>query len=48
MKFEVSDASLVPREFLVVDEKAIRTFVNGGGRELNGVRIYEDVQISIR
>lgn len=47
-KFEVTDSSKVPRELCVVDEKAIRAAVNGGAREIPGVRIYEDVQITVR
>lgn len=46
-KFEVTDANQVPRQFLVVEEKIIRAAVNIGTREIPGVRIYEDVQISL-
>lgn len=44
-KFEVVDETKVPREFLRVDESAIRRAVAGGAREIEGVRIYEDVSV---
>lgn len=47
-KHEVTDASLVPREFLIVDESAIRKAVVAGAREIAGVRIYEDVVVALR
>lgn len=47
-KFEVTDANLVPREFLIVDETKIRKAMNAGLRELPGVRFYEDTQIALR
>lgn len=46
--FEVEDASLVPREYLVVNETAIRKAVNEGARTIPGVRIYQDESISLR
>lgn len=46
--FEVQDASLVPREFLVVNETAIRKAVADGARSIPGVRIYQDESISLR
>jgi hypothetical protein len=40
--FEVQDASQVPREYLMVDEKALRFAVVGRGlRQIPGVRIFE-------
>lgn len=47
-KFDVIDASAVPREFLIVDESAIRRAVGNGAREIPGVKIYQDVQMSLR
>lgn len=47
-KFEVTDPAAVPREFLCVDEKLIRAAVNGGARDIPGVRIYDDVQVTVR
>lgn len=47
-KFEVTDANKVPAEFMIPDEKAIRLAVAGGARKIEGVRIYEDVNIAVR
>lgn len=44
-KFEVLDASKLPREYLCADEKAIRAAVNAGTREIAGVRIWEDTDV---
>jgi uncharacterized membrane protein YqiK len=43
--FEVTDPAAVPREYLVVDEKALRAAVKDGIREIPGVRIFEDSNI---
>jgi len=40
--FEVVKESEVPREFLAIDETAIRKAVNAGAREIKGVRIFEE------
>jgi hypothetical protein len=40
--FEIIKESEVPREFLAVDETAIRKAVNAGAREIKGVRIFEE------
>jgi len=49
-KFEVEDPNLVPREYLVVDEKKIRGVVNAlhENAKIPGVRVYEDTSISVR
>lgn len=47
-KFDVLDDDLVPRDYLVVDETAIRKAVAAGVREIPGVRIYQDEQVTIR
>jgi hypothetical protein len=47
-KFEVTDANAVPREFLLVDEKAIRAAVAAGVRQIAGVRIFEETQVAIK
>ncbi|MFA6048245.1 MAG: hypothetical protein WC737_05570 [Parcubacteria group bacterium] len=41
-KFEVTDEALVPREYLMVDERLVRKAVTGGAREIPGVRIYDE------
>lgn len=46
--FEITDVALVPREFMLVDEKAIRAQVKAGIRQIPGVRIFEDSNIVLR
>lgn len=46
--FEVQDAQAVPREFLAVNEQAIRAAVRDGVREIPGVRIFQDASLSVR
>ncbi len=45
-KFELTNEDLLPRAFMSANLPAIREFVNAGGRELTGVRIYEDTVIA--
>lgn len=47
-KHEVTAPADVPREFLKVDEQAIRAAVRSGVREIPGVWIYEDVEVGVR
>jgi len=47
-KFEITDPTQIPREYLVVSEALIREAVKNGSREIAGVRIFEDTDISIR
>ena len=47
-KFAVEDINAVPREYLVVDETAIRRAVAAGTRSIAGVRIYEDAEVTVR
>ena len=46
-KFEVTNEIEVPRQFLMVDMAKVRAAVNGGIREIPGVRIYEDEQLAV-
>lgn len=47
--FEITNPNLIPREYLVVDEKAIRTsIINNGTREIPGVRIFQKEQLNLR
>lgn len=46
--FEVQEASLVPREFLTVDEIKIRQAIAAGNRSIAGVRIYQKEGLSVR
>lgn len=45
---EVTDAQQVPRQYLMVNEAAIKAAIAGGAREIPGVRIFEDVRTAIR
>ncbi len=45
---EVTDAAQVPREYLMVNEAAIKAAIAGGKREIPGVRIFEQVRTAIR
>ena len=46
--FRVTNELLVPREFLMVDERLIRAAVKEGVREIPGVEVYEEDVISVR
>lgn len=46
--FEAVDFEKIPREYLLLDEKAVRAAVREGVREIPGIRIYQDTQIAIR
>ena len=41
-KFEITDETSIPREYLKVDETSIRQAISSGLREINGVRIFEE------
>jgi hypothetical protein len=45
---EVTNAADVPRQYLMVNDAAIKAAIAGGLREIPGVRIYEDVRTAIR
>jgi hypothetical protein len=44
----VTDPQAVPRQYLMVNEAAIKAAVAGGVREIPGVEIYEDIRTAIR
>lgn len=46
--FEILDKSQIPLEYLKVDEVAIRSAIRAGERTINGVKIYQKPQISLR
>lgn len=46
--FEVVDPMRVPREYLTVDEQAIRKAVQAGIRHIPGVRIFQVEQVAVR
>ena len=45
---EVTDPAALPRQYLMVNEMAIKAAIAGGMREIPGVRIFEDVRTAIR
>lgn len=47
-KFEIERPLQVPREYLMVNEKAIRSAVADGVRDIQGVRIYQDESVVVR
>jgi hypothetical protein len=47
-KHEVIDAAAVPREYLMVDDKAIAAAVKAGIRNVAGVRIFEEAEMRVR
>jgi len=47
-KFEITDAILIPREYLVPDERKISAAVAAGIREIPGVHIYQEEQLVLR
>jgi hypothetical protein len=46
--FEIVNADEVPRQYLVIDDKAINLAIKAGVREIPGVRIFQDTRISFR
>lgn len=46
--YKVVNQSLVPRKYLVVDEKQIALAVKGGERSIAGVEIFEDFKTQVR
>lgn len=47
-KWEFEDASKVPHEYFTIDEKKINQAVRDGVREIAGIRIYQEDQLSVR
>lgn len=47
-KFQIRNPADVPRQYLVVDEKAIRAAVAAGVRQIPGVDIYEEETLATR
>lgn len=50
LKYEVVDASQVPREFLTVDHGAVQLYisVHGETTQIPGIRVFRDIQMSAR
>jgi hypothetical protein len=47
-KHEVIDASAVPRNYLMVDDKALTAAVKAGIRIIPGVRVFEEAEMRVR
>lgn len=47
-RHRVTDLDKVPRQYLMVNDAAIKAAVAGGVRDIPGVEIFEDVQTAIR
>ena len=47
-KHEVTDAQAVPRQYLMVDDKALSAAVKAGIRDVPGVRIFEEAEMRVR
>lgn len=47
-KFEIKDESLIPREFLSIDEKKIKIAIKAGVRVIAGISIEEEIEIDLR
>jgi hypothetical protein len=45
--FEVMDESLIPREYLLINNQAINMAIRAGTREIAGVRIFQKDQLAI-
>lgn len=45
--FEVTDVKKVPREYLEVNDKAVRAAISSGLRSINGIRIYEEDGLAV-
>lgn len=48
MKHRVTDPALVPREYLAVDDAAIKAGIKAGIRAIPGVEIYEEAEVRVR
>lgn len=47
-KHEITDEALIPKEYMLIDEVAIRKAVKAGERNIPGVRIYEHKNLTVR
>ena len=45
--FEVQDLGQIPREYMVIDNVAVRKAIREGVREIRGLKIYQDERLSI-
>lgn len=47
-RHEVTDLAAVPRQYLMVNDAAIKAAIAGGVRDIPGVRVFEDVRTVVR
>jgi hypothetical protein len=47
-KWEVEDLSLVPREYLKVDEKLLNEKIRSGVRKIPGIRVFQEKTLAVR
>lgn len=47
-EFDLTDLSLVPREYLVLDEKKVKAAIKDGVRTIPGLNIFEKSSVSVR
>lgn len=47
-KFRVTNLAKVPVQFIRLDEQAVRQAIRDGSREIEGLEIYEDLEVAIR
>jgi hypothetical protein len=47
-KFRVKNLAQVPAAFIRLDEQAVRQAIRDGSREIEGLEIYEDIEVAIR
>ncbi len=46
--YEVIDESLIPRQFLTIDEKKVKQAISAGTREIPGINIFQESQLNLR
>jgi len=47
-RFKITDHTQVPRNFMLVNEKAVQAAIDAGIREISGIEIYPDIDLSYR
>lgn len=47
-RFAITDARLVPREYLTIDQPTVNEAIRGGAREIPGLRIFEEEILAAR
>ncbi|GAB1371165.1 hypothetical protein MASR1M45_12270 [Candidatus Kapaibacterium sp.] len=47
-KYSISDMTLIPRDYLTVDEKKVKDAISSGIREIPGILIFQEDQLVLR